>query len=67
MFPSFLLSLREGIEAALIIGIIIGALNKLNQQESKPAVWRGVFLAVALSFAFGIGLNALGMEFSGKF
>jgi len=67
MFPSFLLSLREGIEAALIIGIIIGALNKLNQQESKHAVWRGVILAVALSFAFGIGLNALGMEFSGKF
>ena len=67
MLPSFLLSLREGIEAALIIGIIIGVLNKLNQQESKPAVWRGVILAVVLSFAFGIGLNALGMEFSGQF
>ena len=38
MFPSFLLSLREGIEAALIIGIIIGALNKLNQGELKPVV-----------------------------
>ena len=67
MLPSFLLSLREGIEAALIIGIIIGALNKLNQQELKPVVWRGALIAVALSFVFGLGLNFLGMEFSGQF
>lgn len=67
MFPSFLLSLREGIEAALIIGIIIGALNKLHQGELKPVVWRGVAMAVVLSFVFGLGLNYLGMEFSGQF
>jgi high-affinity iron transporter len=66
MFPSFLLSLREGIEAALIIGIIIGALNKLHQEELKPVVWRGVALAVVLSFTFGLGLNYLGMEFTGQ-
>jgi high-affinity iron transporter len=67
MFPSFLLSLREGIEAALIIGIIIGALNKLNQSELKPTVWRGVAIAVVLSFVFGLGLNLLSIEFSGQF
>lgn len=67
MFPSILLSLREGIEAALIIGIIFGALNKINQEELKPIVWRGVGIAVALSFMFGLGLNLLGMEFSGQF
>jgi high-affinity iron transporter len=67
MFPSFLLSLREGIEAALIIGIIIGALNKLNQSELKPVVWRGVAIAVVLSFVFGLGLNLLSIEFSGQF
>jgi len=66
MFPSFLLSLREGIEAALIIGIIIGALNKLHQEELKPVVWRGVAIAVVLSFVFGLGLNYLGMEFTGR-
>ena len=66
MFPSFLLSLREGIEAALIIGIIIGALNKLHQEELKPVVWRGVAIAVVLSFVFGLGLNYLGMEFTGQ-
>jgi len=66
MFPSFLLSLREGIEAALIIGIIISALNKLHQEELKPVVWRGVAIAVVLSFVFGLGLNYLGMEFTGR-
>jgi len=67
MLPSFILSLREGIEAALIIGIILGVLNKLSQQELKSSMWRGVLLAVGLSVAFGIGLNAIGMEFSGRF
>lgn len=66
MFPSFLLSLREGLEAALIIGIIIGALGKLHQHELKPVVWRGVGVAVAFSLVVGIGLNLLGMEFGGQ-
>lgn len=67
MFPSLLLSLREGLEAALIIGIILGALQKLHQENLKPLVWRGVALAVVLSFAAGLGLNHLGMEFEGQF
>ncbi len=66
MFPSLLLSLREGLEAALIIGIIISALTKLHHEELKPVVWRGVAIAVVLSFVFGLGLNYLGMEFTGQ-
>jgi high-affinity iron transporter len=66
MFPSFLLSLREGLEAALIIGIILGALGKLRQDELKPVVWRGVGVAVMLSLVVGIGLNLLGMELGGQ-
>ena len=67
MFPSLLLSLREGLEAALIIGIILGALQKLHQENLKPVVWRGVAIAVVLSFAAGLGMNYLGMEFEGQF
>jgi high-affinity iron transporter len=67
MFPSFLLSLREGLEAALIIGIILSVLNKLHQGKLKPIVWWGVAVAVALSLVFGLGLNLLGMEFTGQF
>ena len=33
MLPSYLLSLREGIEAALIIGIVIGALRKIRRAD----------------------------------
>jgi len=33
MLPSYLLSLREGIEAALIIGILLGALRQIRRPE----------------------------------
>lgn len=65
MFPSFLLSLREGLEAALIIGIILGVLHKLHRGDLKPVVWQGVGLAIALSILASLGLNLLGMEFEG--
>lgn len=66
MFPSFLLALREGLEAALIIGIVLGALRKLKRPEITPDVWRGVFTAVIVSLIFAIGLNRVGAEFEGR-
>lgn len=66
MLPSLLLSLREGLEAALIIGIVLGLLNRLDYQHFKASVWQGVAAAVAASLLAGLGLNLLGMEFEGK-
>jgi len=66
MLASFLLSLREGLEAALIIGIVLGVLFKLKRTDLNGVVWRGVGLAVLLSFFTAIALNLLGMEFEGK-
>jgi high-affinity iron transporter len=66
MLASFLLSLREGLEAALIIGIVLGVLLKIKRTDLNIVVWRGVGLAVLLSFLAAIGLNLLGMEFEGK-
>ena len=66
MLPSFLLSLREGLEAALIIGIVFGVLTRLNRQHLKPSVWQGVIAAVLASLFVGLGLNLLGMRFEGK-
>ncbi|MBL6983469.1 MAG: FTR1 family protein [Anaerolineales bacterium] len=66
MFPSLLLSLREGLEAALIIGIVLGVLNRLNQPHLKPVVWQGAAAAIVAAVLVGIGLNLLGMEFEGK-
>lgn len=65
MFPSFLLSLREGLEAALIIGIVLGALRKIEKTQFNKAVWIGVGSAVLLSLAAALVLNAVGASFEG--
>ena len=61
MLPSYLLSLREGIEAALIIGIVLGALRQMRRSDLSRAVWLGVAAASALSVLAGILLTALGL------
>jgi high-affinity iron transporter len=65
MLASFLLSLREGIEAALIIGIVLGALRKLNRTELVPAVWYGTISAVIVSLIAGVLLTAFGLSLEG--
>ena len=65
MLASFLLSLREGIEAALIIGIVLGALRKLNRSEMAPAVWSGALSAVLVSLLTGALLTMLGFSLEG--
>lgn len=62
MLPSFLLSLREGIEAALIIGILLGALRQTRRLELIPALWFGAISAAAVSILVAIVLTLLGME-----
>lgn len=66
MFASFLLSLREGLEAALIIGIVLGVLVKLKRTDLNTTVWQGVGVAVMLSGVTAVALNLFGMEFEGK-
>lgn len=66
MFASFLLSVREGLEAALIIGILISALRKINQAHLSPAVWRGVLAAVAFSLLAALALAWTGAKFDGR-
>ncbi|MEW6242597.1 MAG: FTR1 family protein [Chloroflexota bacterium] len=65
MLASYLLSLREGIEAALIIGIVLGALRQMRRTELIPAVWLGTLSASALSILGGILLTNLGLSFEG--
>jgi len=66
MLASFLLSMREGLETALIIGIVLGVLLKLKKTNLNVTVWAGAGVAVALSAAAAIVLNLLGMEFEGR-
>jgi high-affinity iron transporter len=66
VLPSFLLSLREGLEAALIIGIVLGALRKLNRSEQSKQVWAGALAAAGISLAVALALTAFGTRLEGK-
>ena len=65
MLASFLLALREGLEAALIIGIVLGALRKVRRADLAPAVWRGAISAVLVSLIAGVALTAFGLNLEG--
>lgn len=66
MFPSFLLSLREGLEAALVIGIVLGAVHKMGRPDLKQVVWAGAGMAVIASIAVAVLLTLIGAEFEGR-
>jgi high-affinity iron transporter len=64
--PAFFISLREGLEAALIVGILLGTLRRLNQRSLSRYVWYGVVAASLVSAAVAAGLTAAGIEFEGR-
>ena len=63
MLVAFLIMFREGIEAALIVGIIAGYLKQTGRQGALPAVWYGVASAALLCTVLGVALVAGGAEF----
>ena len=52
-FATFLIGLREGLEAALVVGILVAYLTRLGRRDALPRLWIGVGLAVALALAVG--------------
>jgi high-affinity iron transporter len=66
MLPSYLLSLREGLEAALIIGIVLGALRKIRRTDLAPALWLGTFIAVGVSILAAVLLTLFGLNLEGN-
>lgn len=57
MFANFLIGLREGLEAALVVGILVAYLVKSGNARLLPRVWAGVGVAVAVSMAAGAVLT----------
>lgn len=66
MIPAFLLALREGLEAALVIGMVLGVLNKLKHTELNQKVWLGLLAGLVVSAVIAAGLTIFGMEFEGR-
>lgn len=64
MLSSFIIALREGLEAALIVGILIAYLVKSDKSELRRYIWFGVALALTLSLGIGALLTFTSAELS---
>jgi len=59
---NYLIGLREGLEAALVVSILIAYIVKKGDRGALAPVWAGVGFAIALSVGFAYGLHLLVAE-----
>jgi high-affinity iron transporter len=60
VLPTFVIGLREGVEASLIVGIIAAFLIHRSDRRALRPMWTGVGLAIGLCLALAIVLNGIG-------
>lgn len=64
VLPTFVITLREGVEAALVVGIVLACLKKANQ--TRLNIWvavgviAGILVSVLIGFLFGWIIQSLG-------
>jgi len=66
MVAAFVLFLREGLEASLIVSILFAALRQLGQTQRFRTIWTGVIVAVLASLLGGIVLYVTIQEYVGS-
>lgn len=66
MGASFVIALREGIEAALIVSILLAYLKQIGRFDRAPLIWWGTAIALVLSALVGTVIFAVGAEFEGR-
>jgi high-affinity iron transporter len=57
VLPTFVIGLREGVEAALIVGIVAAFLRQQGRTEAMRYMWAGVALAITLCVAVAVVLE----------
>ncbi|MCW2717741.1 iron uptake transporter permease EfeU [Pseudonocardia sp.] len=62
MLSTFVIGLREGLEAALIVGIIAGFLANRGRRDALRQVWLGVGAAVVICLVVGVVLEIVTAE-----
>jgi high-affinity iron transporter len=62
VIATYVIGLREGLEAALIVGIVAAFLRQQGQAHALRYVWAGVVIAVVACTAVGVALQILNQE-----
>jgi high-affinity iron transporter len=68
VLATFLIGLREGLEAALVVGILVAYVVRIGRKDVLPRLWLGVILAIVLALGIGAVLTfgEYAMTFQGQ-
>ena len=62
MIPTFVVTLREGVEAALVIAIAVAYVKRIGRLDLMPAIYRGLLTAVVASFIAAWGFAKINLN-----